>query len=323
MTDTSKPIVRFGTESGDALTRLNALPPRGKYPNSTRILDGWVAKAQAQVGVDHGRLGWLVASTVVIAALQRTIDDTKQPRFLLKGGTYLQHRLNWTGRATTDIDGIVRGDLAEFITALDDGLQQPWGPLTLTRTEVEIINAPAKLIKPRRFEILAALQGQTWRRVKVEISGDEAGIADRPYSLPAPSLEHFGLPTPDHLVGIALEFQIAQKLHASTDPHNPPQQVNDRARDIVDLLLLRQLSEVSLVELRSACVALFASRAEEASELGMEPRIWPPVAIAFPHWRSDYERAARDAGAESGLQTSVETVNAWISEIDSANLGSG
>ena len=72
MTDTSKPIVRFGTESGDALTRLNALAPRGKYPNSTRILDGWVAKAQAQVGVDHGRLGWLVASTVAYGRVCRS-----------------------------------------------------------------------------------------------------------------------------------------------------------------------------------------------------------------------------------------------------------
>ncbi len=230
----------------------------------------------------------------------------------------MQHSLNWTGRATTDIDGIVRGELAEFITALDDSLQQPWGPLTLTRTEVEIINAPAKLIKPRRFEILAALQGQSWRRVKVEISGDEAGITDRPCSLRAPSLEHFGLPTPDRLVGIALEFQIAQKLHASTDPHNPPTQVNDRARDIVDLMLLRQLSEVSLAELRSACNALFQSRAEEASALGLKPRTWPPTAMAFPHWPSDYERAARDAGVEIDFQASVDSVNEWISEIDSA-----
>jgi hypothetical protein len=323
MAEASKPVLRSVAESGDALTRLNALPPRGKHPNSTRILDGWVAKAQAQVGVDHGRLGWLVASTVVIAALQRAIDDTKQPRFLLKGGTYLQHRFNWTGRATTDIDGIVRGDLAEFITALDHCLQQPWGPLALTRTEVEIINTPAKLIKPRRFEILAALQGQTWRRVKVEISGDEAGIADRPYSLTAPSLKHFGLPTPDQLVGIALEFQIAQKLHASTDPHNPPEQVNDRARDIVDLLLLRQLCDVSLADLRSACLALFNSRAEEASELGMEPRTWPPTATAFPHWRSDYERASRDAGIEEDFQTSVDSANEWICDIDSAHLGKG
>jgi hypothetical protein len=36
-----------------------------------------------------------------------------------------------------------------------------------------------------------------------------------------------------------MRYQIAQKVHASTDPHNPPEFVNDRARDVVDLLLLR------------------------------------------------------------------------------------
>ncbi len=319
MTEPRDASRRSHTNSGkDALTRLNAMPPRGKSPNSKRILDGWVAGAQAQVGVDHGRLDWLVSSTVVIAVLQRAIDETRQPRFLLKGGTYLQHRLNWSGRATTDVDGIVRGDLAEFITALDAELQQPWGVLTLTRTEVDIINVPTKLVKPRRFEILATLQGQTWRRVTVEISSDEADIASYPYSMPAPSLEHFGLPTPDELFGIALKFQIAQKLHASTDPHEPPAQVNDRARDIVDLLLMRELPQVPLVELRSACVALFNAREQEAITLGIGSRSWPPRAEAFPHWQKDFDRSARDAGLEIDFPASVEAVNAWICEIESA-----
>lgn len=128
MPEPPEPSHRSQTNSGqNALTRLNAMPPRGKSPNSKRILDGWVAQAQAQVGVDHGRLGWLISSTIVIAVLQRAIDETRQPRFLLKGGTYLQHRLNWSGRATTDVDGIVRGDLTEFMTALDAELQRPWG----------------------------------------------------------------------------------------------------------------------------------------------------------------------------------------------------
>ena len=38
-----------------------------------------------------------------------------------------------------------------------------------------------------------------------------------------------------------MRFQIAQKLHAVTDPHEPPDLINDRARDVVDLLLLRDL----------------------------------------------------------------------------------
>ena len=193
----------------------------------------------------------------------------------------------------------------------------PGGVLTLTRTDIEIIDVPTKLVKPRRFEILATLQGQTWRRVTIEISSDEAGIASYPFSMPAPSLEHFGLPTPNELFGIALKFQIAQKLHASTDPHEPPDYINDRARDIVDLLLMRELPQVPLVELREACEALFNAREQEALTLGISSRSWPPRAEAFPHWQKDFDRSARDAGLEIDFQASVEAINAWVFEIES------
>jgi len=48
--------------------------------------------------MDAGRLGWLIASTVVVAALQRAVDQSGRSLFLLKGGTYLQHRMSWAGR---------------------------------------------------------------------------------------------------------------------------------------------------------------------------------------------------------------------------------
>jgi hypothetical protein len=51
----------------DPLTRLTSLDERGKEPASKNILNAWVNQAQAQVGLDAGRLGWLVASTVVVA----------------------------------------------------------------------------------------------------------------------------------------------------------------------------------------------------------------------------------------------------------------
>jgi hypothetical protein len=110
----------LGRKGSDPLTRLTSLGERGKEPASKSILNAWVNQAQAQVGLDPGRLGWLVASTVVVAALQRAIDEEGRTRFLLKGGTYLQHRLSWTGRPTKDIDGMVRGDIEEFLVVLDD-----------------------------------------------------------------------------------------------------------------------------------------------------------------------------------------------------------
>lgn len=306
----------------DPLTRLTSLGERGKEPASKSILNAWVNQAQAQVGLDTGRLGWLVASTVVVAALQRAIDEEGRTRFLLKGGTYLQHRLSWSGRPTKDIDGMVRGDIDEFLAALDDALRLPWGPLVLTRDAIEVINAPGKIIKPRRFDVLVSLKGQVWRRIQIEIAPDEAGASTEQDLLTAPGLHHFGLPSPDHLVGIAMRFQIAQKIHAGTDPHDPPDLRNDRARDIVDLLLLRDLINAeqspTADQVRQACLSLFESRAAEARKLGRPERSWPPIAIAHEHWARDYTVAATAGGVTVSLADAVSELNTWIAQIDAA-----
>ena len=54
---------------------INQLKPKEKEPRSARVLDGWVAQAQQTLGgqISGGRLGWLIASTVVVAALQRAV----------------------------------------------------------------------------------------------------------------------------------------------------------------------------------------------------------------------------------------------------------
>jgi len=223
---------RFGSRLADLLRTLKS---KAKQPVSATVLNNWIAQAEGKLGEEArgGRLGWLVASSVAIAAVQRAIDADGRHLFLLKGGTLLQHRLNATARTTKDVDGLIRGDLDEFLLALEDALAEPWGPLTLRRGEVEVVDVPTKIIKPRRFAIILELRGVTWRRIQFEVSPDEAGIGGDHETIEPPPLGGFGLPDPDILVGIAMRFQIAQKLHAVSDPHEPPEVINDRARDVV------------------------------------------------------------------------------------------
>lgn len=117
---------------------LRALTPNAKQPVSATVLNNWIAQAEGKLGPEAkgGRLGWLIASSVAIAAVQRAIDVDGRQLFLLKGGTLLQHRLNATARTTKDVDGLVRGDPDDFLHALEGALAQPWGPLTLRRGEV-------------------------------------------------------------------------------------------------------------------------------------------------------------------------------------------
>lgn len=310
------------TQLADHPRTLADLKPKAKAPASVAVLTQWIGHAEKALGVPAagGRMGWLVASTVVIAALQRAVDASGTPSFLLKGGTLLQHRLGASARATSDLDGLVRGDLDDFIVALDDALAEPWGPLTLTRSEVEVIATPTRVVQPRRMNIFVSLKGQIWRKVQVELAPDEGGAGAAPEIVPAPTLDPFGLPSPDVLVALAMRYQIAQKIHASSDPHDPPLWVNDRPRDIVDLLLLRELVKTegapSSAEIREAAVAVFEARAADAASLGRPIRTWPPQAVAHEHWSRDYARASADAGVRLDLDEAVAAVNEWIAKID-------
>ncbi|BBZ52729.1 nucleotidyl transferase AbiEii/AbiGii toxin family protein [Mycobacterium heidelbergense] len=301
---------------------LGTLAPKTKQPASTAVLNQWIAQAEGKLGPEAkgGRLGWLVASSVAIACVQRAIDVDGRQLFLLKGGTLLQHRLPTTARPTKDIDGLVRGDLNAFFLALEGALAEPWGPLTLRRGEIEVVNVPTKIIKPRRFDVIIALRGVTWRRIQFEVSADESGIGQDFEVIEPPPLDGFGLPNPDILVGIAMRFQIAQKIHAVSDPHDPPDSINDRARDVVDLLLLRDLAaearSPTLAEIHAAAAALFQARADEAYQLGLPERAWPPTVVGHTHWDADYKRAAASAGLQLSLDAAVSAVNAWIGQID-------
>lgn len=301
---------------------LNDLTPKGKTPASARVLNAWIAQAQDRLGSAGPRLGWLVAATVVSAVLQRAVDESGVPLFFLKGGTMLQYRLPGMPRTTQDIDGLVRGDIDRFLIELDKALTEPWGPLTLVRGEVEVIEVPHRIIKPRRFDITVQLNGVTWRRVQIEVSPDEGQAGARPEEIAAPSLAGFGLPTPDGIASLSMAYQIAQKVHACTDPHDPPAAVNDRARDVVDLLLLRDLTdttgEPTPGEVRAAIEDVFAARAAEALSTGATPRTWPTTVTAHVHWGTSFGRATESAALSLTLDDAIAQVNKWLDLIEQA-----
>jgi hypothetical protein len=188
--------------------------------------------------------------------------------FLLKGGSYLQYRLGLSTRATKDVDGLTRGELDTFLMQLDDVLTHPWGAPTFQRSDLEVIDTPGKLMKPGRFDLKVMVRSDVWRNVKIEISSDEADIGSENELLPAPKLHAFALPDPDQLFGVTLRGQISQKLHAITDPHQPPEYRNDRARDLVDLVILRRTAEAeaapTAAQLREMAVKVFDERAAGA-----------------------------------------------------------
>jgi hypothetical protein len=112
-------------------------------------------------------------------------------------------------------------------------------------------------------------------RVQIEVFPDGGHAGAAPENIPAPSLAGFGLPSPDHLTSLSMAYQIAQKVHACTDPHDPPASVNDRARDVVDLLLLRDLIDATqhptLSEVRAAIEDIFTTAPRKPERSARRP----------------------------------------------------
>jgi hypothetical protein len=284
------------------------------------MLDSWVRDAQKLVGTRGDRIGWILASTIVTASLQRALDD-ETPLFLLKGGMLIERALNLKSRTTKDVDTLFLGAVEELEDRIDAALAEPWGELTLTRTEIELIENARRMVKPRRFKVQIAIRGIPWRTIKVEVAFPEGGVADEADRLPALSTSFFGIEEPAELATISMAYQVAQKLHACTDPDDPPAFINDRVRDIADLLLVRDAfypngSDLSAV--RAACEDIFAARAVEAAELGLQPRSWPPALVANEVWEKNWGIPAGQAEIDATLADAIAAVGRWIEAIRSA-----
>ena len=110
---------------------------------------------------------------------------------------------------------------------------------------------------------------------------------------------------------MTLAYIIAQKLHASTD-HSIEGWSNDRARDLIDVLLVRRLLEPDdLPEVRRACVEVFRLR-------GKQP--WPP-AISIPDaWQELFvvELAKAPGFEPTDVYAAAAAVGDLITIIDAA-----
>lgn len=257
---------------------FRVLPPKDRTPNSIRILDSWVRDAEKIIGTRGERARWVLSSTIVAAALQRALMADDTPLFVIKGGVFIERSLNLQARATKDLDTLFRGTLDEFENAVDDALAEPWGVLELSRSQVEIIEGARIRLKPRRFHIRLDIRGKRWANIKVEASFKEGSIDKQIGTIPAPSTTFFGIDQPAELATITMAYQVAQKLHACTDPHNPPAEANLRVRDLVDLVLIKHAfypDGAGLSEIQAAAADVFEARGEEAEEQGMAARAWP------------------------------------------------
>lgn len=283
-------------------------PARDKPPHNVRVVERWISEWSREVEQAPARLRNLIATTIAAAMLERARATDGGPLLVFKGGGGMQLRIGLRARASKDLDAAVRDDLDTAEAEIRRCLTEPWSDCTgvIARTEEVPVTWMAR--RPRRLEIKLYYRDKNFGTVPLEIAAPEVESVEQPdYVVPAERLDPVGMPTPETVTCLPVRWQIAQKLHACTDPGSDGQG-NQRPRDLVDLLLLRELAD-DLADVRLAALRIFDVRSRHP---------WPPLVVAWPGWEQMWAELRAANETQLPLPGAVAAVNQMISDIDAS-----
>ena len=223
----------------------------------------------------------------------------------------MQIRLGLTARATIDLDMLFRGGAWDWLNHFDNALSTcEWQGFTARRKNTPTeINVAGAHYKPLRFDVQLSYGGRSFSTVRMELAFDASPTVLHDI-VEGVDLGWFGLNTLQ-VPCLSIPIQMAQKLHACTDPYDDGEgRENDRARDIADLWLLETLLQPrDLAKVRAATITTFTQRANAR----------PPTATANDTWRRDYPKiAAEVTGAPPTIEDAVTSLNHLITQVDQA-----
>ena len=232
------------------------------------------------------------------------------PEGAVKGGTAMALRYGRAdARFTQDLDAARIHPLTRFIDDFEAGLGHGWGGFTgrvVDRKPPRPQGIPvAYVMQP--FDVKLEYLGRPWRTVKFELGHNEIDDAVEPeLRLAADLVELFtdlGFPAPDPIPVLRADHQVAQKLHAVSEPGS------DRVRDLVDLQLLDKREELDLGQLRATCLRLFDYR---------QLHSWPPSVEVGVGWDELYEAAIEGVDVLLEVGDAVAWANGLITRIAEA-----
>ena len=270
-----------------------------KTPNSRRNLDMAIQRAYG-VGAALTESRKLMANVVAGQFL---------PEGVVKGGSSIRLRYGKaTTRFTLDLDTAWRTDLDTFLSSMKSRAHEGWAGFT-----GEII--PKKPASPKGvpfdyvmqpFDVKLSYRGQSWCTVELEVGYNEIGDADEAEVMPiaddiAEMFSRVGLPKPNPLPLMAIEYQIAQKLHGMTSPKA------NRPHDLTDLQVIVANSTINMPKLHDICTRLFNYRKQQT---------WPPKLEIHEDWRAAYDEWRELTSVKPTLEEAVKWANGFIYEID-------
>ena len=279
--------------------------PKSKPPANRNALETWISQKAREDGIAANRLRRGISFMVVAAVLARFVDEEGFPLFLLKGGVAMEIRLGLQSRTSKDYDTAFRQAIERVTEVLAEAETHVHGDFRLTAGKAVPIGPTGAV----RIPLKLAYGTRDWGSVDLEVAAAEGSSGTREtieYADGSPDLSVFGLPIVERIALLPLPYQIAQKIHACTEPKDGRD--NDRFRDLVDLILLDDLivdGDLGLV--LDACREVFSLR---------NTHQWPPSVTIYLLWPDQYRTLTEGMGFPvTDVYEAAAAVEAKISRI--------
>ena len=277
-------------------------PPRNEHELELRLV--------RLMGMDNARMlaaRSLMANTIVGQFLPQGA--------VLKGGSSLRFRYgSGFSRNTMDFDTARSGDLDKFIREFRASLTAGWNGFSGTAQILERGNPPnvpfEYVMQP--LDVKLTYKSNPWCSVRLEVSHSEVGAADGPEVPPLQSevltiFRDMGFPIPSPVPLMSLEHQVAQKLHAVSDPSER----NRRAHDLIDLQIIVRNADLDLLRLNVICANLFRFRKRHP---------WATEIVKRPDWDGIYHEQMRNLEVLPTCDEAIAWCNAFMRRIEALDM---
>lgn len=230
--------------------------------------------------------------------------------WVLKGAFALELRLGLRTRTTKDID-LGRDDDEEAAT---EHLNAATGVSLDDFFDFEVRRTPAldaaAGFRAVRYSVRADLAGRPFEQFPVDVALGESSPVRAEELLIANSLD-FAAVASVQLPVLPLEQHVAEKLHAYTGSYGQEGRESTRVKDLVDLVLIAELTELDADSLGHALRTTFAQRARQ------------PLPGTLPPPPADWARPYAELAREVGIVADIDLGHSSAAELLDPILGSG
>lgn len=282
-----------------------------RYEDATAFRQALEQRLKDRANGDGARLARDRKRVVFDRLLARLLAVANR-QWLLKGGFALDLRLTTRARSTKDIDIEWRAGEEELLDSLLDAASHDAGDFFAFA--IERAGVPEdRLGGSYRFRVSASLAGRPFETFLLDV-GFRADHPLESETLRTEDLLGFAGIEPVEVDAVPLELQVAEKLHAYTRTYEGGR-TSTRPKDLVDLALISELSQLDAATLRREIDTIFALRDTHAA----------PSALPSPagEWAPPFRRLAEEVGVPPELTAGHRDASSLLDPILAGEVRTG